>query len=91
MHPIYLFVPNFQSYSLEHLLWLVAGVASTIFWIRLGKKQTTELGERRIGLIQSLIPAGLWILISLYMVLFERPVDLGLVLPFHVTDTAGDS
>ena len=85
MQSILLFVPNFQNYGLEHLLWLVAGVASAIFWIRLGKSQTTELGQRRIGLIQSLIPAGLWIFVSLYMALFEKPVDLNLVLPFHIS------
>ena len=84
MHPLYLFVP-FQSYSPEHFIWVAVGAASIIFWIWLGKKQTTELGERRIGLIQSLIPAVMWILMSIYMVLFERPVDLTLVLPFHIS------
>lgn len=85
MHSLYLSAPTFQSYSLEHFLWLVVGVLSAIFWIRLGKKQTTEQGQRRIGLIQGLIPAVLWVLISLYMLLFERPIDLGLVLPFHIS------
>ncbi len=85
MHLQFLFIPNFQSYGQEHLLWLVVGAASAIFWIRLGKKQTTDLGERRIGLIQSLIPAVIWVAMSLYMVFFESPVDLGLVLPFHIS------
>jgi hypothetical integral membrane protein (TIGR02206 family) len=85
VHPIFLLVPDFQSYSSEHFIWLAVGAASTAFWIWLGRKQTTELGQRRIGLIQSLIPAGLWIVLSLYMVLFEQPVDLGLVLPFHIS------
>ena len=85
MHPLFLFIPNFQSYGQEHILWLAAGVVSTVFWIWLGKKQTTEQGERKIGLIQSLIPAGLWIILSLYMAFFESPVDLNLVLPFHIS------
>ncbi|MFN0036536.1 MAG: TIGR02206 family membrane protein [Saprospiraceae bacterium] len=85
MHPLLLFVPEFQSYSPEHFIWLVLGVASTVFWIWLGRKQTTELGQRRIGLIQSLIPAGLWVAISLYMLFAESPVELTLVLPFHIS------
>jgi hypothetical integral membrane protein (TIGR02206 family) len=83
--PQYLLFTQFQSYGFEHFIWLALGVASTVFWIRLGRKQGSDLGERRIGLIQSLIPAGLWLLISLYMLLFERPVNLDLVLPFHIS------
>ena len=85
VYSTFLFVPDFQRYNSEHLLWIFAGMASAYFWIWLGKKQTTDLGERRIGLIQSLIPAGLWIVLSLYMALFEQPVDLNLVLPFHIS------
>jgi len=83
VHPIILFSPDFHNYSSEHYIWLAIGVASTVFWIWLGKKQSTELGQQRIGLIQSLIPALLWIALSLYMIFFVRPLDLGLVLPFH--------
>ncbi len=83
MHPIILFSPDFHNYSSEHYIWLAIGVTSTLFWIWLGKKQSTELGQQRIGLIQSLIPALLWIVLSLYMIFFVRPLDLGLVLPFH--------
>lgn len=85
MTSIFLLIPEFSQYSAEHLLWLVLGIASTVFWIWLGRRQTTELGERKIGLIQSLIPAVLWVGISLYMVVMERPVDLDLVLPFHIS------
>lgn len=84
MHPLLLFTPEFHNYSSEHFIWLAIGVASCYFWIWLGKKQTTEIGQRRIGLIQSLIPAVLWTAISIYMAFFERPLDLGLVLPFHI-------
>lgn len=84
MRPLLLFAPDFQSYGSEHFIWLVIGIASTLSWIWLGRKQTTEIGQRRIGLIQSLIPAALWILISIYMAVFVRPLDLGLVLPFHI-------
>ncbi|MFN0036537.1 MAG: TIGR02206 family membrane protein [Saprospiraceae bacterium] len=79
MHP-----PSFQSYGLEHFIWLAMGAASTFFWIWLGRKQTTELGQRRIGLVQSLLPAVLWVALALYIAFFVRPLDLGLVLPFHV-------
>lgn len=75
----------FKSYGLEHVLWVVAGVFSTIGWIWLGKKQTTELGQQKIGLIQSLIPVAIWVGSSIYMLLFEQPVDLTLVLPFHIS------
>ena len=85
MQSLYLFVPNFQSYSLEHFIWLAIGTASAYFWIWLGRKQATEYDQRRIGLIQSLIPAGLWVILSIYMAIFERPVDLTLVLPFHIS------
>ncbi|MDX1911096.1 MAG: TIGR02206 family membrane protein [Saprospiraceae bacterium] len=78
-------IPDFKSYGVEHFVWLALGTASTVFWIWLGKKQTSDLGQRRIGLIQSLIPAGLWVLVSLYMLLFERPLDWGLILPFHIS------
>lgn len=80
-----LLVPGFKSYGVEHFVWLALGAASTIFWIWLGKKQTSELGQRRIGVLQSLIPAGLWVLVSLYMLLFERPLDWDLILPFHIS------
>lgn len=85
MHPFFLFVPIFQSYSPEHFIWLAIGALSTVFWIWLGKKQRDDQGQRRIGLIQSLIPVVLWVAFSLYMVLFEETVDLGLVLPFHIS------
>ena len=84
MYPLILFSPDFHNYCPEHFIWLAIGTVSTFFWIWLGKRQTTELGQRRIGLIQSLIPALLWIFISIYMIFFERPLDIGLVLPFHI-------
>jgi len=82
---IFLLIPEFTQYSAEHLLWLVLGIASTVFWIWLGRRQTTVLGERKIGLIQSLIPAVLWVGVSLYMAFMEQPVNLDLVLPFHIS------
>lgn len=83
MHQLILFIPEFQNYGSEHLIWLLLGTVSATFWIWLGKSQSTEAGQRRIGLIQSLIPVLLWASISLYMALFESPVEMGLVLPFH--------
>jgi hypothetical integral membrane protein (TIGR02206 family) len=74
----------FVNYSLEHLIWILLGIASTVFWIWLGRKQSNEPSQQRIGLIQSLVPATLWIVLSLYMLFFETPVNWGLVLPFHV-------
>jgi hypothetical integral membrane protein (TIGR02206 family) len=83
LHLFPLFSPGFQNYNLEHLIWLALGMASCFFWIWLGKKQRTEIGQRRVGLIQSLLPVAMWCIITLYVVFFERPIDLGLVLPFH--------
>lgn len=79
-----LFNNNFVNYSAEHFWWLLAGAASTVFWIWLGRRQPDERGQRRIGLIQSLIPALLWVVVSLYMAFFVEPIEWGLVLPFHV-------
>lgn len=85
MQSLFLFIPEFHRYSLEHFLWLLVGVASTVFWIKLGKKQPDEAGQRRIGLIQSLISVGFWFFITLYLALTEKPVDLNLILPFHIS------
>lgn len=79
-----LFKSNFVSYGAEHLSWIIAGVASALFWIILGMKQTSLENKRRVGLAMSMIPVVLWVSISIYIVLHVRPVDLGLVLPFHV-------
>lgn len=84
MRFLLLYSPVFVNYGQEHFIWLTLGVASTIFWIWLGKQQPNERAQQRIGLIQSLIPAVLWIALSIYMALFERLLNLGLVLPFHV-------
>lgn len=74
----------FYNYSIEHFGWLAMGISSCLFWISLGRLQGSDLGKRRIGLIQSLIPVGLWVVFAVYMTLFERPLDMGLLLPFHV-------
>lgn len=79
MHALLLF----SNYDTEHFVWLAMGIASCVFWIGLGRLQGSDLGQRRIGLIQSLIPVGIWILGSLYLLFFERPPDWGLILPFH--------
>lgn len=84
MNPFLLFAPNFVSYGAEHFIWLLAGSLSTLFWIWYGRRQPDELGKRRVGLIMSLIPATMWACFSAYMVAYVRPLDLGLVLPFHV-------
>lgn len=84
MHSLILFSSHFQNYGFEHLVWLLAGMTSATFWIWLGKRQTTDSGRRRIGLIQSLLPALLWISLSIYMVCTDQQVNWGLVLPFHV-------
>lgn len=78
-----LFDPPFMRYGTEHLIWLLFGVLTTLFWIWLGRRQSTDMGKRRVGLAMSLIPAFLWLGVSLYMILYVQPVDLGLVLPFH--------
>lgn len=37
--------PVFVSYGTEHLIWLLAGVASMAVWIGYGARQKTELGR----------------------------------------------
>lgn len=81
---MYLNVSNFVSYGLEHFTWLLFGALTTYFWIWYGRRQSDDLGKRRVGLLMSLIPALLWASLSVYMILYMRPLDLGLVLPFHV-------
>lgn len=76
--------PVFVSYGAEHFLWLAAGVASMIVWIWLGARQTTDLGRRRIGLIQSLIPAVIWLSSSAWLAFHMDPPNLDLILPFHI-------
>jgi hypothetical integral membrane protein (TIGR02206 family) len=83
MFQVLLFSPDFHPYNIEHVSWLVMGMASCFFWIWLGKKQRTEVGQRRIALIQGLLPVVLWLVITIYMLFFTRPLDIGLVLPFH--------
>ncbi len=84
MKPLLLFDAQFSSYGTEHFSWLLAGALSTLGWIYWGKKQAGDLGKRRVGLAMSLLPALLWLSLSLYMLFFVRPIDLGLILPFHV-------
>ena len=84
MDPVFLFTPTFVSYGLEHISWLIAGALSTWFCINLARSKGSDLEKRRIGLLISLIPAVLWLSIALYMAFFVQPLDLGLVLPFHV-------
>lgn len=84
MSSLFLNAPVFVSYGSEHFIWLLAGISSTIFWIWLGRRQKNESGQQRIGLIMSLLPALLWLGLSIYMLACIRPLDLGLVLPFHV-------
>lgn len=76
--------PVFVSYGAEHLLWLAAGVASMVVWISLGMRQSTDLGRRRVGLIMSLIPAAIWLASSAWLAFTMNPVNLDLVLPFHI-------
>ncbi|MBL7804395.1 MAG: TIGR02206 family membrane protein [Saprospiraceae bacterium] len=76
--------PVFVSYGTEHLLWLLAGAASMVVWIGYGARQKTELGRRRVGLAMSLIPALIWLSSSAWLMFNMEPLDLGLVLPFHI-------
>jgi hypothetical integral membrane protein (TIGR02206 family) len=82
VHCFFLF--KFQAYGVEHFTWLAFGALCLWLWIRLGRSQQHERDQQRIGLIFSLLPALLWIAVALQLALFERPVDLNLVLPFHV-------
>lgn len=76
--------PVFVSYGAEHWLWLAAGVASMIVWISFGMRQKTELGRRQVGLVMGLIPAFIWTVSSSWLAFSMSPLDLTLVLPFHV-------
>ncbi|MFM7400499.1 MAG: TIGR02206 family membrane protein [Bacteroidota bacterium] len=79
-----LFQSRFVSYGNEHLSWLLYGTLSTVFWIWYGRRQPDDPGKQRVGLIMSLFPATLWACISVYLIAYTDPVDLNLVLPFHV-------
>lgn len=83
VYSLLIFQAVFQSYGAEHWLWLLAGGASVFSWIWLGRRQRTELGRRRIGLWQSLIPAAIWLGSSAWLSVTMTPLDLNLVLPFH--------
>lgn len=83
MTAVFLFQQNFVSWGLEHWSWLAAGLASMVFWIGLGRIQLLDERKRLVGLIQSLIPVGIWISISVYWTATIRPVPIDWVLPFH--------
>lgn len=74
----------FISWGTEHLLWLLAGVLSITAWIWLGRLQASELGKRRVALTQSLLPAGIWVGSSIWVACTTSPVNLEMVLPFHI-------
>ncbi len=78
-----LFQSNFTAWGAEHWWWLVAGLASIVSWTYLGRQVVSETTKRRIALIMSLIPVVVWSLGSIE-VLDATPVDIGLLLPFHV-------
>ena len=79
-----LFQARFLNYGNEHLLWLLAAAASIITWIYIGRQTVSERAKRQLGLFQSLIPVVIWTWAALQLVLTSTPVDLNLVLPFHV-------
>jgi hypothetical integral membrane protein (TIGR02206 family) len=79
-----LFFYQFKSYGSEHLLWLLYGIVAIIFWIWLGNKQTDDYGKRWVGMIMSLLPALCWLGIAVHKIIQDDPIDLNLVLPFHV-------
>lgn len=79
---------EFTSFGTEHMLWLVAGICSSILWVnagkRIGRLANGEYKQRQLGLLMTLIPAILWIGGSIWLVLYENPIPKNLVLPFHV-------
>ena len=79
-----LFQSKFLSWGGEHLLWLLAGVASMVFWITLGRLQLSELRKRQVGLVMTLIPVVIWLWASVHFYRTTNPLRLDLILPFHV-------
>lgn len=80
--PLFFQAP-FYAYGAEHGAWLLAGAVSAFCWITLGRR-LDALNQRRLGLVMALIPAAIWTVSSLWLVFNTKPVDLNLVLPFHV-------
>ncbi len=75
---------NFVNWGAEHRWWLLAGIASMISWIYLGRQATTELAKRRIALAMSLIPVAIWLSISIWLLSAPPPLRIDLILPFHI-------
>lgn len=74
----------FRAYGFEHWVWLALGVLSILGSVLLGKRLQTVGEKYRLGLGISLFPALFWLATVFYICFFERPIDLNLVLPFHV-------
>ncbi len=75
---------TFTSYGTEHASWLILGMISIIGAIWFGRRQKSEASKQKIGLAIAMVPVVIWSLVSLYLVITERPIPLSLVLPFHV-------
>jgi len=79
-----LFQSEFISWGAEHWWWLLAGATSMFGWIYLGRQTVSEINKRRIALVMSLIPVVIWTAGSVQLACSDNPIDIGLLLPFHV-------
>lgn len=84
MHALILLQADFVNWGAEHRLWLAAAVASMICWIYVGRQLRSDLQQRRLALVMSLIPVSIWAVNSIALLFAEPPLRWDLILPFHV-------
>jgi hypothetical protein len=67
MESLYLETNPFTIFNGEHWIWLMYGVLSTIFWIRLGRKAPTQVQKQRVALWMGLLGVIAWVYSDLVM------------------------
>jgi hypothetical integral membrane protein (TIGR02206 family) len=85
----------FKAFCPEHFIWLAFGILYIGYWIWLGKKQTTEAGQQKIGVLFSSIAIVTWIIFTAIHIAWDDSYDvqtdkyplgfsLGIALPLHL-------
>ena len=83
MESLYLETNPFTIFNGEHWIWLMYGVLSTIFWIRLGRKAPTQVQKQRVALWMGLLGVVAWVYSDLVMFATGQAKSQS-VIPFHL-------
>jgi hypothetical integral membrane protein (TIGR02206 family) len=83
MESLYIENNSFTPFNFEHYIWLAYGVLSTIFWIWLGRRATSDAEKRKIALYMCLVGVVAWIWCNVVM-FGTGQGKAGTALPFHL-------